>query len=133
MASNYYPVTTGIALRDSDAELAVLTDVAQGGTSLRSGSLELMVHRRIFRDDNKGVFEALDETMCGCRQSLQHQLLHVSVGCDCASLVVRGRHWLVLGGLEATRAAWRELSEQQNFGPTLAFGRAGKVGFHVVH
>lgn len=44
-SGNYYPVTTKILLRDpkKDLEVAVLTDRAQGGTSLHNGQIELMV------------------------------------------------------------------------------------------
>lgn len=43
IAGNYYPVTTKIAIEDSNMRLAVLTDRAQGGTSLNDGSVDLMV------------------------------------------------------------------------------------------
>lgn len=46
-AGNYYPVTSRIVLKDegTGVEFAVLNDRAQGGTSLRSGEVELMVCR----------------------------------------------------------------------------------------
>lgn len=62
VAGNYYPVTTKIALEDSTARMAILTDRAQGGSSLQDGSLELMIHRRLLHDDAFGVGEALNET-----------------------------------------------------------------------
>lgn len=45
IAGNYYPVTSKIVMRDeeADVEVAVLTDRAQGGTSLKDGEIELMV------------------------------------------------------------------------------------------
>jgi lysosomal alpha-mannosidase len=43
VAGNYYPVTTKIAIEDSDHRLAIITDRAQGGASLTDGALELMV------------------------------------------------------------------------------------------
>lgn len=45
VAGNYYPVTTKIAIEDKESRLAVLTDRAQGGSSLQNGSVELMVTR----------------------------------------------------------------------------------------
>ena len=39
---------------------------SQGGSSLQDGEIEIMVHRRIQVDDNRGVQEPLNETMCGC-------------------------------------------------------------------
>ena len=50
-AGNYYPVNMLIALDDGKTELAVSTDVTQGGSSMEDGSLELMVHRRLQKDD----------------------------------------------------------------------------------
>ena len=55
-----------IAIEDGKNQLAVLTDVTQGGASLKSGEIELMVHRRVQADDSRGVQEPLNETMCGC-------------------------------------------------------------------
>lgn len=50
ISGNYYPVTSKIVIRDEneDVELAVLTDRAQGGSSLRDGELELMVYKIIY-------------------------------------------------------------------------------------
>ena len=66
VAGNYYPVNAMMALDDGTHELAVLTDVSQGGASLHDGELEYMVHRRLQADDSRGVQEPLNETMCGC-------------------------------------------------------------------
>lgn len=43
-------------------QLSVLTDRAQGCASLTDGELELMVHRRLLTEDQRGVGEALNET-----------------------------------------------------------------------
>ncbi|XP_063709608.1 lysosomal alpha-mannosidase-like isoform X2 [Culicoides brevitarsis] len=80
IAGNYYPVTTRLAIEDEETRFAMLTDRAQGGTSLFDGSLELMVHRRLLHDDAFGVAEALNEK-----------------GVDGKGLVARGKHWLVIG------------------------------------
>ena len=84
VSSNYYPVDSRISLveesnevtSDDRRQLWVMVDRAQGGTSLRSGQLELMLHRRLFNDDAFGVGEALNETAFG------------------TGLVVRGKHVL---------------------------------------
>ena len=55
-------------------QLWVMTDRAHGGSSLVSGQLEVMLHRRLFNDDAFGVGEALNETAFG------------------TGLVVRGHH-----------------------------------------
>jgi hypothetical protein len=40
-----------------------MNDRAQGGSAdIRKGAIELMQHRRITEDDNKGVGECLNET-----------------------------------------------------------------------
>lgn len=42
-AGNYYPVNSKILIKDKTNEFAVLTDRSEGGSSLNSGELELMV------------------------------------------------------------------------------------------
>ncbi|XP_016964290.1 lysosomal alpha-mannosidase isoform X2 [Drosophila biarmipes] len=79
VAGNYYPITTKIDLEDDTARMAILTDRAQGGSSLKDGSLELMVHRRLLKDDAFGVGEALNETEFGY------------------GLIARGKHHLFFG------------------------------------
>ncbi|XP_067011637.2 lysosomal alpha-mannosidase [Anabrus simplex] len=106
VAGNYYPVTSKIVLRDevSKLEMAVLTDRAQGGTSLNDGQLELMVHRRLLHDDAFGVDEALNETQYG------------------NGLIVRGRHYLILGPIAGNQglslaAQERELAQRKLLAP----------------
>lgn len=55
-----------ISLDNGVTEMAIITDVSMGGSSMRDGGLELMVHRRVQVDDSRGVQEPLNETMCGC-------------------------------------------------------------------
>ncbi len=76
--------SSGHVQEEAGRQLAVVTDRAQGGSSLKPGQLEIMVHRRMFRDDARGVAENLNETMCGCTQ------------CNCPGLVARGSHYLTL-------------------------------------
>ena len=57
-------------------QVTVLTDRSQGGTSMASGEVELMLHRRLLYDDAFGVGEPLDEVAFG------------------QGLVVRGTEWL---------------------------------------
>ncbi|KAF7233994.1 hypothetical protein EG68_06920 [Paragonimus skrjabini miyazakii] len=75
VAGNYYPIVNRIMLKGSppggrtgdylDSRpamgFAVYTDRAQGGSSLRDAQVELMIHRRLVRDDGYGVGEALAE------------------------------------------------------------------------
>lgn len=63
VASNYYPVTSWLFLRDlaKDLQMTILTDRSQGGSSMMDGTLELMLHRRLLFDDAYGMEEALNE------------------------------------------------------------------------
>ncbi len=78
IAGNYYPVNTAIYVdeassmnsssngqRKTPAAFAVVTDRSQGGSSIVDGTVELMVHRRILADDDRGVDEPLNETVSG--------------------------------------------------------------------
>ncbi|GAQ90184.1 lysosomal alpha-mannosidase [Klebsormidium nitens] len=65
VAGNYYPVNAAILIRDSEKQLTVLTDRSLGGTSLREGHIDLMLHRRLVVDDGRGVDEALNEQQFG--------------------------------------------------------------------
>ncbi|KAG5887528.1 hypothetical protein JTB14_022140 [Gonioctena quinquepunctata] len=87
ISSNYYPVTSRIAMRDElrQLEVAVLNDRSQGGSSLADGQLELMIHRRLLVDDNKGLSEALNEQEFG------------------QGMVVRGKHHLIFGSTNTTK------------------------------
>jgi len=44
VASNYYPITSSIAIRDAIHQATVITDRPQGGTSIEDGTLKLMVN-----------------------------------------------------------------------------------------
>merc|ERR1712151_772562 len=132
VAGNYYPVNTLISVQDKSkgTELAVITDVSQGGASLAPGELELMVHRRLQVDDSRGVQEPLNETMCGCND-INAQPGQMGAhghegdgGCLCEGLTVRGRHWLVFDTIENANLQRRQLIEQLSFPATLAFTHA---------
>nr|XP_054773822.1 lysosomal alpha-mannosidase-like isoform X1 [Lytechinus pictus] len=62
VAGNYYPINSRIYINDTMSQFTVLTDRSQGGSSLSNGSVEIMIHRRILKDDNRGVGEPLNET-----------------------------------------------------------------------
>ena len=64
VSSNYYPINSAIAIRDPDSQLqmTVMNDRAQGGSVIEDGAIELMQNRRLLFDDNRGVDEALNET-----------------------------------------------------------------------
>ena len=61
-SSNYYPINSAIALRNSNnMQLTIMNDRSQGGSVLTNGSVELMQNRRDMYDDWRGVGEPLDE------------------------------------------------------------------------
>ncbi|XP_030835227.1 lysosomal alpha-mannosidase [Strongylocentrotus purpuratus] len=62
VAGNYYPINSRIIINDTMSQFTVMTDRSQGGSSLSNGSVEIMIHRRILKDDNRGVGEPLNET-----------------------------------------------------------------------
>ena len=66
IAANFYPVTSAIAMRDTNSErqVTVMNDRAQGGSAdlSQNSTIELMQNRRDLEDDNKGLGEALNET-----------------------------------------------------------------------
>jgi len=48
VSGNYYPVNGLITLFDTKKlrRMSIVNDRAQGGTSLKDGQIELMIHRR---------------------------------------------------------------------------------------
>lgn len=114
VASNYYPVTTRIDLRDRNSQMTVITDRTQGGTSLKSQQMELMLHRWTVEDDGFGVGEPLNEMEFG------------------KGLMVRGHHWIIpvsLHGRKQPSAAElsRTLSQQMARQPILTFVDASNI------
>ncbi|KAL3162416.1 hypothetical protein ABBQ32_010087 [Trebouxia sp. C0010 RCD-2024] len=121
-AGNYYPLTAGAYIQDaSQTELAVLTDRAQGGASLASGQLAVMLHRRTLFDDWRGVGEPLNETMQGC------------MNCPSAGLVARGRHWLTLQDRKSAALVRRTFQQRLNDPPILSFGPLPKQAGGLLH
>ncbi|BDA45668.1 Lysosomal alpha-mannosidase [Coccomyxa sp. Obi] len=117
VAGNYYPLTAAIYIEEeAGRQLAVVTDRAQGGSSLKPGQVEIMVHRRVFHDDARGVAENLNETMCGCTQ------------CNCPGLVTRGSHYLTLQGPSTAASYRRTLQQLVNDPLILTFGKASGAG-----
>ncbi|CAF4290297.1 unnamed protein product [Adineta steineri] len=61
VSSNYYPINSRIWIRDHNRQLTILTDRSEGGGSMRDGSIEIMLHRRILHDDTFRKFPFLDK------------------------------------------------------------------------
>ena len=78
ITANYYPVDSAIYVQDDSIRMTVLNDRAQGGSSLRDGTIELMQNRKIPADDGKGVGEwlmELGETGKGMQVKATYQML----------------------------------------------------------
>ena len=106
ISGNYYPVNSRIYLKDEakDLQLTILNDRSQGGTSPVDGTLDIMVHRRLFHDDNFGVSDVLNEP-----------------GVDGKGLVIRGRHLLLVESIGKSAAKHRELGQQMFMEPLVTF------------
>jgi len=62
VAGNYFPVNEAIYINDGSVQFSLANDRAAGGSSLKDGEMELMLHRRILHDDFRGVGEPLNES-----------------------------------------------------------------------
>ena len=104
VAGNYYPVNSRMYIKDSDKQLTVLTERSLGGSSMKDGSMEIMLHRRLLVDDKRGVREPLNET-----------------GILGKGLIVRGKLCLTLAPPKSSAALHRELGEKLFLEPVLTF------------
>ncbi|KAM6940660.1 lysosomal alpha-mannosidase [Xenentodon cancila] len=105
IAGNYYPINSRAFIKDDDDQLTVITDRSQGGGSIHNGSLEIMLHRRLFYDDNRGVAEPLNE----------------SSNIYPEGLVVRGRLLLSLDRPASAADIHRPLAQEVVLQPLLSF------------
>ncbi|CAF1239524.1 unnamed protein product [Rotaria sordida] len=105
-AGNYYPLVTGIMIKDEkqDLQMSIITDRAQGGGSINDGQVEIMLHRRVLTDDSLGVSETLNEP-----------------GIDGQGLVVRGRHLLSVAKPDDSMQFFREYALKSVWRPIIAF------------
>ncbi|KAH9308252.1 hypothetical protein KI387_036163, partial [Taxus chinensis] len=108
VAGNYYPINLGMYMMDEKNEFSVLVDRAVGGSSIQDGQLEIMLHRRLLKDDNRGVGEALDETICES---------------ECQGLTVRGTYYVSINP-KGSGTQWRRTTGQEIYSPLiLAFSQ----------
>ncbi|XP_035227790.1 lysosomal alpha-mannosidase-like isoform X2 [Stegodyphus dumicola] len=106
VSGNYYPVNSRIFIQDKKArrQFTVLSDRSQGGSSLKDGSIELMIHRRLLHDDAFGVGEALNET-----------------GVDGHGLVITGSHYLLFTSIDKAASKHRPLAQKLFMKPQISF------------
>lgn len=55
LQGNYYPIASGIFIEDQAWRLTLLAGLPLGGSSLKSGEIEIMQERRLNQDDDRGV------------------------------------------------------------------------------
>ena len=113
VAANYFPMTTGAYIKDDRRQLNVVTDRAQGVASLVDGQVEVMVHRRLLADDNKGVHENLNETESVYDETTK---TYVTKG-----LVVRGNFFINVDSADDGMRSIRSKMESQFFRPLTAY------------
>ena len=97
VAGNFVPANAACGLNDTAASLWVLVDRAQGCTSLNDGELEFLLHRRLFRDDGKGLNEPLNETQGIVIDRRRTERLG-------KALTITGTHYLILRSTPVERA-----------------------------
>jgi hypothetical protein len=117
VAANYFPITTGVYIKDESKQFSIVTDRAQGVASLADGQVEVMLHRRLLTDDAKGVDQHLNET-----ETFVNPLTKKEVT---TGLIVRGNLYINVDTAADGMQSVRTRSEKQFFEPLVAF-RASK-------
>ena len=102
ISQNYYPINSRIFINDTTSQLTIMADRSQGGTSLKDGAVEIMLHRRLLKDDSLGVGEALNET-----------------GVSGKGLVTRGKHLVFLSTPTESARLHRQQGELMMLQPTI--------------
>ena len=89
--------------------MSVLTDRTQGGSSLREGEIELMVHRRLNRDGSGGPFMVNEG------------------GVDGKGLVIRGKHYLYLQPISQSAQKIKSKAESLFVAPIISFDKYSSI------
>lgn len=61
LQANYYPIPSMSYLQDDSSRLSLISRTPLGGSSLKSGQLEIMMDRRLMQDDNRGLFQGVTD------------------------------------------------------------------------
>ncbi|DAZ95535.1 TPA: hypothetical protein N0F65_005227 [Lagenidium giganteum] len=125
VAANYVPITTGLYIKDDKYQLNVVTDRAQGASSLEDGQVEIMVHRRLLADDNKGVNEHLNET-----ETFVDPVTKKTVT---SGLIVRGSLFINVDNAATGMRSIRTEMEKQFFTPLVLFRKATAADDEMVN
>ena len=61
LQANYYPIPSMAYMQDETSRLTLISRTPLGGSSLKSGQLEIMMDRRLMQDDNRGLFQGVTD------------------------------------------------------------------------
>jgi len=117
LQGNWYPIPTMAYLQDSKTRLTIVSHQPLGGTSSISGQLEVMLDRRLAQDDNRGLFQGVqdnritrhkfkllvEKTEPGCQREANSQASYPSL------LALAARHSLL-------HPVFRLISEESSVG-----------------
>lgn len=59
--ANYYPIPSMAYIQDETSRLTLASRTPVGGSSLKSGQIEVMMDRRLMQDDNRGLFQGVTD------------------------------------------------------------------------
>lgn len=61
LQGNYYPISAGIFIEDDSLRLSLFTAAPLGGSSLKTGEMEIMQDRRLIQDDERGLGQGVTD------------------------------------------------------------------------
>ena len=61
IGANYYPIPSMAYIQDEKSRLTLVSKQPLGGSSLKPGQLEIMMDRRLSQDDNRGLFQGVQD------------------------------------------------------------------------
>ena len=61
LQANFYPVASMGYIQDTTSRLSLISGQPLGGTSAASGQIEIMLDRRLMQDDNRGLFQGVQD------------------------------------------------------------------------
>jgi len=125
IASNYYPINSALTVADGRLMATLTPDRAVGGTSLASGELELLLHRRLIGADYPGM-ENLNETQ-GAVYDDDNDTAFEPIRRLGPGIVVRARHWLSFGTPSEAPRAYRRAQENAYGGLVTRFSTGGNA------
>jgi len=63
LQANWYPIPSIMYIQDSKTRLSLATQQPLGGSSDKSGHIEIMLDRRLAQDDNRGLFQGVQDNL----------------------------------------------------------------------